>query len=70
MDGKSLRVFTITDDIKQNLYKLNLPYFKDPNIQEDNVKVNDDHEKSEQKKTEQVISNTMLRLKGMFSGYS
>lgn len=61
-----MRVFTITDDIKQNLYKLNLPYFKDPNKQEIPVKDKDEPDKSEQKKSEQVISATMLRLKGLY----
>lgn len=64
-----MQVFGITDDIKQNLYKLNLPYFKDPNKQEiietKKEEESEKTEKTEKKKVEQVISNTMIRLKGI-----
>lgn len=68
MDGKSLVVYRITDDIKKDLYKLDLPYFRDPDKKEEPKKVDqpsEDKTNDNPKKAEKVISPTMLRLKGL-----
>lgn len=56
--------------MKQTLYKLNIPYFKKPKRKSEHVKEAtgvESKEKDDKKKSDQVISQTMIRLKGSFS---
>jgi len=68
-------VFPITDDLKETLYKLNIPFFRDPNVPVESISkstpvsippVVQDTTETHSGKEEKVVSLTKLRMSGLY----